>query len=74
MRSAQMPETTVNEYYQPRFWKNKIRFAKDFLIAPPSGDPAFSQQFCQRQFRILIPATADWRRRVKTSCLSAAKI
>jgi hypothetical protein len=33
-----MPETTVHKKREPDFWKNKIRFAEDFLIPPPAGD------------------------------------
>ncbi len=56
-----MPETAVNEDCQLEFWKDEIRLAENFLIAPPAGDFIPAKEFCQRDFRVLIPARTDAR-------------
>lgn len=56
---AGMPEAAVHENCQPCLQKNEIRFAEHVQMTPPAGDFVPTQQFCQRQFRVLVPARAD---------------
>ena len=65
-----MPKTAVHKDCEPQLPENKIGFAKDFLIPPPAGDLVSAKQFCQRNFRVFVPTTADRRhtRRALISC------
>jgi len=37
MFGATVPETAVHKNRELEFWKNEVRFAKDFLIPPPAS-------------------------------------
>jgi len=56
-----VPETAVHENREFELRENEIRFAKKFLIAPPTCDAMRSQKYCQSQFRVLVPAPANPR-------------
>ncbi len=54
-----MPETTIYKDREPELRKNKIRLAKDFLMPPPAGDFVPPKQFCQCNFRLLVPVPTN---------------
>ena len=56
-----MPEATVNKDRQFLPWKDEIRVAEDFLIPTPAGNLVPAKYFYQRNFCVLIPATANPR-------------
>jgi len=49
-----MPEAAIHKHREPEFGKDKVRFSKHWLIASPTCDTMLPEQFCQRQFRILV--------------------
>lgn len=53
---ASVPKTTVNENRQPKFWKNKVRLAKESKISPPAGDAGDFQKLNESEFRGCIAA------------------
>jgi hypothetical protein len=55
---AKMPKTAVNENDQSSFPKDEIRFAKNLLIAAPTGEEMTPEQMRQGKLRVLIPAAA----------------
>lgn len=61
MPGAAVPETSVHEYGQLGFWKNKIRLAENRTMATPAGDVIRSKNFRQRDFRGLVAASANLR-------------
>lgn len=56
---AAVPEAAVHEHREPRLLESEIWFAEYRLIAPPARDAVPPHQFRQRQFRVLVPASAN---------------
>jgi hypothetical protein len=54
-----VPEAAVHKNREPGLRENEIRFANHWLMPPPAFDAVLAQQFCQRQFRVLVPATPN---------------
>jgi len=61
MFGAAVPKTTIHKNREFDFPENKIWFAEDGLIAPPAVDAMRPQKYCQRKFRVLVPAPANPR-------------
>ncbi len=59
MLGAAVPETPVHENREFNFLKNEIRFAEDFLIPTPAGDLVLPEKCCERDFCVLVPASAN---------------
>lgn len=66
MLGTTMPETAVNEDGEPLFGENKIRFAEDFLMPPPTCNFVRPKKRYQRQFCLLVPARADARHQIRS--------
>ena len=65
-----VPETAVHEYGQPFPPEYEIRLAKDFLIPPPAGNFVPAKKFRQRDFCVLVAASANPRHDFRTLCLA----
>lgn len=61
-----MPEASVNEYGQLVHLKNEVWFSEHGQIAPPARDVVATEQFCQRQFRVLVPASSNPRHHLRS--------
>ena len=58
---AAMPETAVHKHRELELLKNEVRLAEDFLITPPASDAIRPENFCQRQFRVLVSSSGNPR-------------
>src|SRR5437899_9339101 len=56
---AAVPETAIDEHHQPPLFKDKIRFAWEFLAAAPSANSVLAHQTDEAEFRSHVPAAAD---------------
>ena len=54
-----MPEAAVNEEGEPVLPKHEIRLAWQGGMATPTGDAIGAEQFGERDFRLLVTATAN---------------
>jgi len=66
MPGTPMPETAVHKHCEPRLPENKIRFAEDFLIPPPSGDLIAPEKLCERYFRGLVATPTNQAHHFRT--------
>jgi hypothetical protein len=56
-----MPETAVHEKRDLELGEDEIRSAENGRMPPPAGDALRPEDFCQRQFCVLVPATPNPR-------------
>ena len=63
-----MPEAAVNEEYQLKFGKDKVRSAKEFGVSAPASDAAAPKQLDHREFRRLVAATPNTRHEAGPLC------
>ena len=54
-----VPETPVHKNDNAFASKSEIRFAKERLVAPPTGDMELAKNFNQAQLRCLVSSRAD---------------
>lgn len=68
MLGTAVPETTINEYYDARRTKNKVRLSEYQLPASPTSDSAQAQELHQGDFRILIAMSANSGHDLRAFC------
>lgn len=66
MLGTAVPETTVDKHRQPLRAENKIRLAKERLVAPPAGDPVRPEDRNHPQLRGLVPFPTNVRHHLRT--------
>jgi hypothetical protein len=54
-----VPEAAIGKNRQPRLAENKIWFAENRLMPPPSGDAVGPKKLRERKFRGIVPSRAN---------------
>lgn len=68
MFRAAMPKTAIHKHRKPCFWEDEIGFAENRLMSAPAFDAMPPEQFRQRQFRFLVPASTNPRHHCRPFC------
>jgi hypothetical protein len=68
MSWAAMPETAVNKHGELLFRKGKVWLAKNRKVSSPACNFILSKQANQRDFCVLVPATANPRHHCRSFC------
>jgi hypothetical protein len=70
MQSATVPETAVHKDRQFLEYEDKVRFAWQRLMSPPSGDAMFAKDSCELHFGRFVPMRANCRHYLRTFLLA----